>query len=56
MMRGGLRINLLQGDRYVVSSTSPTFPEVDVMMECIPRTIELANQTGTSQALLEFEH
>jgi Uma2 family endonuclease len=52
---GVLRINLLQGDCYVASSTSPTFPEVDVV-ECIPRTIERAKQIGTSQALLEFEH
>jgi len=51
---GKLKINLLQGDRYIESETSPTFPNL-TMREIIPKGIERAKQIGTSQALLEFE-
>ncbi|XWK86618.1 MAG: Uma2 family endonuclease [Phormidium sp.] len=51
---GKLKINLLQGDRYIESETSPTFPNLAIR-EIIPKAIERAKQIGTSQALLEFE-
>ncbi|MFB2896642.1 Uma2 family endonuclease [Aerosakkonemataceae cyanobacterium BLCC-F50] len=51
---GKLMINLLQGDRYIESETSPTIPNLAIR-EIIPKAIERAKQIGTSQALLEFE-
>ncbi|MFB2936926.1 Uma2 family endonuclease [Aerosakkonemataceae cyanobacterium BLCC-F154] len=51
---GKLKISLLQGDRYIESETSPTFPNLAIR-EIIPKAIERAKQIGTSQALLEFE-
>jgi Uma2 family endonuclease len=51
---GKLKINVLQGDRYIESETSPTFPDLPIS-EMIPKAIERAKQIGTSQALLEFE-
>jgi Uma2 family endonuclease len=51
---GNLTINLLQGDRYVESETSLTFPTIPVT-DLIPHVIDRAKQIGTSQALLEFE-
>jgi Uma2 family endonuclease len=51
---GKLKINLLQGDRYIEFETSPTFPNLAIR-EIIPKAIERAKQIGTSQALLEFE-
>jgi hypothetical protein len=44
----------LRDDRYVESTTSPTFPEFP-LTEIIPKAIERAKQIGTSQTLLEFE-
>lgn len=51
---GKLKINLLRDDRYVESTTSPTFPEF-LLTKIIPKAIERAKQIGTSQTLLEFE-
>lgn len=51
---GTLSINVLQGDRYVESNVSPTFPEVAIAA-VIPRAIQRAMEIGTSSALLEFE-
>ncbi|NJN85642.1 MAG: Uma2 family endonuclease [Leptolyngbyaceae cyanobacterium SL_7_1] len=51
---GILRIKVLQGDRYVDSSISPTFPDLPIP-ELVAKTVERATQIGTSQALLEFE-
>lgn len=51
---GKLKINLLQGDRYIESETSPTFANLAIR-EIVPKALERAKQIGTSQALLEFE-
>ncbi|OKH36015.1 hypothetical protein NIES2119_18650 [[Phormidium ambiguum] IAM M-71] len=51
---GKLKIKLLQGDRYIESETSPTFPDLAIP-EIVPKVVERAKQIGTSQALLEFE-
>jgi Uma2 family endonuclease len=49
-----LTINLLQDNQYIKSSTSPTFPDIDVI-EIIPVTVERSWVVGTFQALAEFE-
>jgi Uma2 family endonuclease len=51
---GTLKIRVLQGDRYVDSSISPTFPTLPIV-ERVAKTVQRATQIGTSQALLEFE-
>ncbi|XPM53912.2 MAG: Uma2 family endonuclease [Leptolyngbya sp. IPPAS B-1204] len=51
---GRLTIYLLQAEKYVESSYSPTFPDLP-LTELIPATVERAWQVGTVQALEEFE-
>ncbi|MCF2150737.1 Uma2 family endonuclease [Desmonostoc muscorum LEGE 12446] len=48
-----LEINLLQGEQYVKSQTSPTFPDFPIT-EIIPRFVEMARTTGTSSAIRNF--
>ncbi len=48
-----LEINLLQGEQYVKSQTSPTFPTFPIT-EIIPRFVEMARTTGTSSAIRNF--
>ncbi|QSJ20901.1 Uma2 family endonuclease [Nostoc sp. UHCC 0702] len=48
-----LEISLLQGEHYVNSQTSPTFPNFAVI-DIIPRFVEMARTTGMSSALKEF--
>ena len=50
---GKLEINLLQGEQYVKSQTSPTFPNFPVT-EIIPQFVQMARTIGTSSALREF--
>ncbi|MGG6264664.1 Uma2 family endonuclease [Leptolyngbya sp. AN03gr2] len=47
-----LKISLLQGDRYVESSTSPTFPELPIIT-LIPQLVQTAIAQGTSRMLRE---
>ncbi len=48
-----LEINLLQGEEYVKSETSPTFPHFPIT-ELIPQFVEMARTTGTSSAIRNF--
>ncbi|MBH8562153.1 Uma2 family endonuclease [Nostoc sp. CENA67] len=48
-----LEISLLQGEQYVKSQTSPTFPNFAII-EIIPQFVEMARTTGMSSALKEF--
>lgn len=48
-----LEISLLQGEQYINSQTSPTFPNFAVI-EIIPQFVEMARTTGMSSALKEF--
>ncbi|MBD2516712.1 Uma2 family endonuclease [Nostoc sp. FACHB-973] len=48
-----LEINLLQGEQYAKSQTSPTFPDFPIT-ELIPRFVEMARTTGTSSAIRNF--
>ena len=48
-----LKIHLLDGDRYVESSTSPTFPDLS-LIDLIPRLVQQAITQGTSQMLREL--
>lgn len=48
-----LEINLLQGEQYIKSQTSPTFPTFPIA-ELIPRFVEMARTTGTSTAIRTF--
>lgn len=48
-----LKIYLLEGDRYVESSTSPTFPDLS-LIDLIPRLVQQAITQGTSQMLREL--
>lgn len=48
-----LEINLLQGEQYVKSETSPTFPTFPIA-ELIPRFVEMGRTTGTSTAIRAF--
>ncbi|MBW4673879.1 MAG: Uma2 family endonuclease [Desmonostoc geniculatum HA4340-LM1] len=48
-----LEINLLQGEQYVKSQTSPTFPDFPIT-ELIPTFVEMARTTGTSSAIRNF--
>lgn len=50
---GNLEINLLQGDEYVKSQTSRTFPDFPIVQE-ISRFVEMARTRGTSPALKAF--
>lgn len=50
---GNLEINLLQGEQYVKSQTSQTFPNFPII-EGIPRFVEMARTIGTSPALRGF--
>ncbi|ARV60511.1 hypothetical protein BZZ01_19420 [Nostocales cyanobacterium HT-58-2] len=50
---GNLEINLLQGEQYVKSQTSLTFPHFPVI-EGITRFVEMSRTTGTTPALREF--
>ncbi len=50
---GNLEINLLQGEEYVKSQASLTFPNITVI-EIIPIFVEIARTTGMSSALREF--
>nr|WP_254658102.1 Uma2 family endonuclease [Pleurocapsa sp. PCC 7327] len=52
--QGKLTINVLQGDRYVESKTSPTFSNLP-LIELIPQFMQRAKEVGVSQALEEFE-
>jgi Uma2 family endonuclease len=49
-----LRIYCLNGGQYSESTSSPTFPTLDVA-QVIPYFVERANDIGTSAALQEFE-
>lgn len=48
-----LRIYLLEGDRYVESATSPTFPDLPII-ELIPSLVQQAIDQGTSQMLRQL--
>ncbi|MBD2410794.1 hypothetical protein FACHB389_27580 [Nostoc calcicola FACHB-389] len=48
-----LEINLLQGEQYLKSQKSPTFPDFPIT-ELIPRFVEMARTTGTSSAIRNF--
>jgi Uma2 family endonuclease len=48
-----LEINLLQGEEYIKSQISPTFPDFPIT-EVIPRFVEMARTTGTSSAIRTF--
>ncbi|AVH67845.1 Uma2 family endonuclease [Nostoc sp. 'Peltigera membranacea cyanobiont' N6] len=48
-----LEISLLQGEQYVKSLTSATFPNFPII-ELIPRFVEMARTTGMSSALKGF--
>ena len=48
-----LKIYLLDGDRYVESSTSPTFPDLS-LIDLIPRLVQQAIAQGTSRMLREL--
>lgn len=50
---GNLEINLLQGEQYVKSQTSHTFPNFPII-EGITRFVEVARTIGTSPALRGF--
>ncbi|WP_013322963.1 Uma2 family endonuclease [Gloeothece verrucosa] len=52
--RGNLKINVLQGNSYVESQDSPTFPNIAVV-EIIPEFMQRVREVGVSQALEEFE-
>ncbi|MBE9009631.1 Uma2 family endonuclease [Pseudanabaenaceae cyanobacterium LEGE 13415] len=47
-----LKINLLQGDRYIESSISPTFPDLPIIT-LIPQLVQTAIAQGTSRMLRE---
>lgn len=49
-----LKIYCLNGDHYLESPTSPTFPDLAVA-RIIPHFVERASEIGTSAALIEFE-
>jgi Uma2 family endonuclease len=49
-----LKINILVNGKYIETSTSPTFPDIDVT-QIIPQYIRRAKVVGVSQALDEFE-
>lgn len=49
-----LTIYLLQANQYIESKTSLIFPDFDVI-QILPQFMQLAQQIGVSQALLEFE-
>jgi Uma2 family endonuclease len=48
-----LKIHLLQGDRYVESSISPTFPDL-LIVTLIPQLVQSAIAQGTSRMLREL--
>ncbi|MFN6564305.1 MAG: Uma2 family endonuclease [Nostoc sp. ChiSLP01] len=48
-----LEINLLQGEQYVKSQISPTFPSFPIT-ELIPRFVEMARTMGSSSAIRQF--
>jgi Uma2 family endonuclease len=48
-----LEINLLQGEQYIKSQISPTFPDFAIT-ELIPQFVEMARTTGTSSAIRTF--
>jgi Uma2 family endonuclease len=50
---GKLQINLLQAGEYIVSLTSPTFPELPIL-PTIEEFIDRSRQEGTSSALRKF--
>jgi Uma2 family endonuclease len=48
-----LKIYLLNGDRYIEASTSPTFPDLS-LIDLIPRLVQQAIAQGTSRMLREL--
>ncbi|BAZ21932.1 hypothetical protein NIES4073_28130 [Kalymmatonema gypsitolerans NIES-4073] len=50
---GNLEINLLQGEQYIKSQTSLTFPNFPIIEE-IYRFVEMSRTIGTTPALREF--
>lgn len=50
---GNLEINLLQGEQYIKSQTSLTFPNFPII-EGIYRFVEMSRTIGTTPALREF--
>ncbi|MBW4505194.1 MAG: Uma2 family endonuclease [Scytonematopsis contorta HA4267-MV1] len=49
-----LKINILVNGKYIETSTSPTFPDIDVVT-IIPQYVRRAKVVGVSLALDEFE-
>ena len=52
--RKAFQINLLEGDRYIESPISPSFPEIPVI-ELIERCIKQAQTEGRSKAIRAFK-
>ena len=50
---GKLQINLLQAGAYIISLTSPTFPEITIL-PAVEEFIDFSRREGTSLALRKF--
>ncbi len=52
--RKGFQLNLLEGNRYIESQTSPNFPDIPII-ELIDRYVKQAQTEGRSKAIRAFK-
>ena len=52
--RKGFQLNLLEGNRYIESQTSPNFPDIPII-ELIDRYVKQAQTEGRSKAIRDFK-
>ena len=52
--RKGFQVNLLEGNRYIESQTSPNFPDIPII-ELIDRYVKQAQIEGRSKAIRDFK-
>ncbi len=52
--RKGFQLNLLEGNRYIESQTSPNFPDIPII-ELIDRHVKQAQIEGRSKAIRDFK-
>ncbi len=52
--RKGFQLNLLEGNRYIESQTSPNFPDIPII-ELIDRYVKQAQTKGRSKAIRAFK-
>ena len=52
--RKGFQLNLLEGNRYIESQTSPNFPDIPII-ELIDRYVKQAQIEGRSKAIRDFK-